>query len=39
MPVHATFVGLQLDVGPGWIVDVAAPPYEDELGIRIKAQP
>lgn len=35
MPLRADFIGLQLDVGPDWIIDCAVPPYEDELGIQI----
>lgn len=35
MPLRADFVGLQLDVGPDWIIDCAVPPYEDTLGICI----
>lgn len=39
MPLRPDFVGLQLDVGPKWIVDCAVPPYEDELGIVINRRP
>ncbi len=37
MPVRADFAGKRLDVGPGWIVDCAVPPYEAALGITIRA--
>lgn len=39
VPVHADFVGLQLDVGPGNIIEVHAPPYEDEWGVVLRHQP
>lgn len=37
MPVRADFAGKHLDVGPGWVVDCAVPPYEGALGITIRA--
>ncbi|MDT8319562.1 MAG: phosphoribosyltransferase family protein [Xanthomonadales bacterium] len=39
MPLRTDFVGLQLDIGPDWIIDCAVPPYEDELGIVINPRP
>jgi hypothetical protein len=30
------FVGLQLDVGAGAIVDVTMPPYEESAGILLR---
>jgi len=36
MPVRADFAGRRLDVGPGWVVDCAVPPYESALGITIR---
>jgi pyrimidine operon attenuation protein/uracil phosphoribosyltransferase len=39
VPVHADFVGMQLDVGPGNIIEVHAPPYEDAWGVVIQHQP
>lgn len=36
MPIRADFVGLELDVGPNWIVDCHVPPYEDRLAIQLR---
>lgn len=33
VPVHAEFVGLQVDVGEGNVVEVHAPPYEEGWGV------
>lgn len=38
MPVHADFVGRRIDVGEGWVIECAVPPYEPELGITITHQ-
>lgn len=38
VPVHADFVGLQADVGDGNVVEVHAPPYEEEWGVRLFRQ-
>ncbi|MEX2530230.1 MAG: phosphoribosyltransferase family protein [Gemmatimonadota bacterium] len=35
VPVHPGFVGLQVDVGEGNVVEVHAPPYEEEWGIHL----
>jgi hypothetical protein len=39
LPIRSSFVGLQLDVGEGMIVDVDIPPYEDEVGIVLRERP
>lgn len=39
MPVRADFVGLQLDVGPRFLIDCDVPPYESELAITILPRP
>lgn len=38
MPVRADFVGRRIDVGEGWVIECAVPPYESELGITIAHQ-
>lgn len=35
VPVHTGFVGLEMDVGEGNVVEVHAPPYEDHWGIHL----
>ncbi|MDX1647973.1 MAG: phosphoribosyltransferase family protein [Longimicrobiales bacterium] len=35
VPMRADFVGLQLDVGEGNVVEVHAPPYEEAWGVRL----
>lgn len=39
VPIHADFVGAQLDVGPGNIIEVHAPPYENEWGVTLRRRP
>lgn len=36
VPVHADLVALQLDVGPGNLIEVHAPPYDDEWGVVLE---
>jgi pyrimidine operon attenuation protein/uracil phosphoribosyltransferase len=36
LPVRADFVGTTLEVGPGGIVDVSVPPYEQALAIHLR---
>ncbi len=35
VPVSASYVGLQLDVCEGNVIEVHIPPYEDEMAIRL----
>lgn len=35
MPVHADFVGLRIDVGEGRVIEVHAPPFEDEWAVLL----
>lgn len=35
MPVRGDFIGRRIDVGEGWVIECAIPPYEPELGISI----
>lgn len=35
LPIQATFSALQLEVGPGHVVEVRTPPYDDELAVVI----
>lgn len=35
IPVHADFVGFRADVGEGKVVEVHAPPYEEEWAVRL----
>lgn len=39
VPVFADWVGMQLDVGPAFVIEVGVPPYEDELGVVIRRRP
>lgn len=39
VPVFADPVGMQLDVGPAFLIEVRAPPYEDELAVMIRRRP
>lgn len=39
VPIHAHYTACQLDVGEGNIVEVHAPPYEDDWGIYLRRQP
>lgn len=33
VPIRADFVGMQFDIGPGGVIDVHIPPYEQELAV------
>lgn len=35
VPVHADFVGMAIDVGEGNVIEVHAPPYEDEWAVHL----
>lgn len=35
VPVATDFVGMQIDVGEGSVVEVHAPPFEDEWAVRL----
>lgn len=39
VPIHADFVGFQLDVGEDVIVEAHVPPYEEELGVVLRRRP
>ena len=39
LPVGADVVGVQLDVGPGSLVDVDVPPFEERIRIVVAEQP
>lgn len=35
VPVHADFIGMQIDVGQGRVIEVHAPPFEDEWKVLL----
>lgn len=35
VPVHADFVGMRIDVGEGRVIEVHAPPFEDEWAVHL----
>jgi len=35
VPVHADFIGMQIDVGEGRVIEVHAPPFEDEWRVLL----
>lgn len=35
VPVHADFVGMQIDVGEGNVIEVHAPPFEEEWAVHL----
>lgn len=36
VPVSADPVGMQLDVGPSFLIEVQVPPYEEDLAVVIR---
>lgn len=39
VPVFARPVGMQLDVGPSFLIEVQVPPYEEELAVVMRRRP
>lgn len=39
VPIEADYTGYQLDVGPENVIEVHAPPYEEDWGIELRRRP